>query len=177
MIQNLQAAAEFLRDIGVKNVGIQKPDDKMFGVIRGTNSGGNVIIVRVQIKSEWGQDLSIKNGNWNQPRYPFGSVQFCLPKPGDSITNYTHYLLMGSDLKRAVLTPVVNIEAAPRAWMRIDGPKEGEMVMVQTAAVENFTPKLVFFSKSASGWAKDPNNVWVKPKPIPQSADEFLNSL
>ncbi len=78
---------------------------------------------------------------------------------------------MAGDCNRIIITPKAVIDAAPKGWLRQGGG------FVQTANVDNWTPKMGFFRRTDAGWEKDKDNIWKEPVKVPMDPDAYLASL
>jgi hypothetical protein len=167
-----KVACEFLKAIGCTEVKAEEADRPFVGVVKAVFKG-KPLVVSLQVRPEWGMDLPTPTGrSWNDSRYPFNSVQFLLPAGADKST---HYISMGGDGRRLVLTPRSNIDDAVKAWTQIG--KGEDVRMIRSAAVANWTPRLVFFILGDGGWEKDTGNIWQEPTPMSMDPDQFLQSL
>ena len=174
MKPHVRAATGFFKSLGCTDI-LAKDIDDTFGKVKATYKGKE-ILVRVQLKHEWGTDEATPNGNhWNDDRYPYSSVQLITPRPTEGPDTSTHYLLMSGDFARCFLCPRTVVDNAMRGWATVD--LNGAEVTVNTAIIENWTPKVCFFAKSGESWVKDTHNQWEAPKKVPMSADEFLKSI
>ena len=168
----IRAAGSFLKSIGLTELTYQSSADRSIARFKGKFKDA-MLTCRVQLKAEWGTDLATSIGtNWNEGRYPFKSVQFVSPTPKDGTdADYTHFMIMAGDCNRLAIAPKSVIENAPKGWLR-----QGS-TYVQTANVDNWTPKLNFFRRTDSGWEKDTDNIWKEPIKVPMDPDAFLASL
>ena len=167
----IRAAGGFLKSIGFADLTYQASGVPAVARFKGSYNG-TPMSCRVQLKAEWGTDHKTSIGtNWNEGRYPFKSVQFVMPTPEEGETAYTHFMIVSGDATRIVITPKAIVEAAPKGWLRV------ESQYVQTAVVDNWTPKVGFFRRNDKGWEKDTDNIWKEPVKGPMDREEFDRML
>jgi hypothetical protein len=171
MTPSIKAAGGLLNSLGCTDISFAESTTSNVARMAATHNDKK-IVVRVQTKAEWGTDCLLKSGhNWADPRYPYKSVQFGMPQPGEPVGEYTHFFLVSGCATRIVMAPKAAIDSSDNGWI-----KEGDRY-TQTAVVVNWTPKVSFFVRTDEGWVTDDANVWNKPVSCSMDADEFLASL